>query len=67
MAPGMVATKMTKVITEDPKKLEATLRSIPVWPLGTVDDMADATLFLTFEKARYICGQTVSIDGGLTL
>lgn len=67
IAPGMVATKMTKVTTEDPKRLEATLRSIPAGRLGTAHDMADAALFLTSEKASYICGQTISIDGGLTL
>jgi len=67
IAPGMVATKMTKVTTENPKRLEATLRSIPAGRLGKTSDMADAALFLTSPYASYICGQTLTVDGGLTL
>lgn len=67
IAPGMVATKMTKVTTDNPQRLEATLSAIPTGRLGTVSDMADTALFLTSAKASYICGQTISVDGGLTL
>lgn len=67
IAPGMVDTKMTKVTTQNPQRLEATLRAIPAGRLGTPADMANLVLFLTSPYASYICGQTISIDGGLTL
>lgn len=67
IAPGVVETKMTKVTTDDPKRLAATLNTIPVGRLGETQDMAAMALFLTSPYASYVCGQTISVDGGLTL
>lgn len=67
IAPGMVDTKLTKATTASPKRLEATLRMIPTGRLGTPADMAGAALFLASPYASYVCGQTLVVDGGLTL
>lgn len=67
IAPGFVATKMTRVTTQNPKRLEAALGRIPIKRLGTPADMAGAALFLASPLASYIVGQTIVVDGGLIL
>jgi 3-oxoacyl-[acyl-carrier protein] reductase len=67
IAPGFVDTKMTKVTTENPTRLRQTLERIPRGRLGTPSDMAGAALFLASPMADYIVGQTIVVDGGLTL
>lgn len=67
IAPGLVDSKLTKVTTENPKRLEAALQRIPLGRLGTPQDMAGAALFLASPLAAYIVGQTIVVDGGLIL
>ena len=67
IAPGFVDTKMTKVTTENPSRLEATIREIPMGRLGTPQDMAGVALFLASPLAAYVVGQTIPFDGGLIL
>ena len=67
IAPGLVDTKLTKVTTENPKRLEGSLRAIPARRLGTPEDMAGAALFLGSDLSSYIYGQTLIVDGGLLL
>lgn len=67
LAPGLVDTKLTKVTTEHPKRLEASLRAIPQRRVGTPEDMAGVALFLASPLAAYVTGQTVIADGGLSL
>jgi 3-oxoacyl-[acyl-carrier protein] reductase len=67
IAPGLVATKMTKVTTSNPKRLEGALSRIPLRRLGTPEDMAGAALFLASPLSSYIVGQTIIVDGGLIL
>ena len=67
IAPGLVPTKLTSVTTEHPERLEASLRKIPLRRMGTPEDMAGAALFLASPLSAYITGQTLVVDGGLTL
>ncbi len=67
VAPGLIATKMTKVTTDNPKRRDATIRSIPLGRIGDTDDMAGLVLFLASPLAGYIVGQTIIADGGLLL
>ena len=67
IAPGRVDTKMTKVTTANPKRLEGALQRIPLKRLGTPADMAGAALFLASSLSSYIVGQTIVVDGGLIL
>ena len=67
IAPGLIATKMTKVTTDNPQRREATVKSIPVGRIGDPDDMAGLALFLASPLAGYIVGQTIIADGGLLL
>lgn len=67
IAPGLVATKLTTVTTDDPQRLAGALERIPLGRLGTPSDIAGAALFLASPLAGYIVGQTLVVDGGLVL
>jgi 3-oxoacyl-[acyl-carrier protein] reductase len=67
IAPGLVDTKLTKVTTENPKRMAGALRAIPLGRMGEPDDMAGAVLFLASPLAKYVIGQTLIVDGGLSL
>ncbi len=67
IAPGLVDTKMTKVTTANPKRLEGAIAGIPMKRLGTPQDMAGAALFLASPLASYVQGHTLVVDGGLIL
>ena len=65
IAPGFIETDMTSYINENEKiKL---LNSIPLKRLGKAEDVAKLVSFLASDKASYITGQTISIDGGLLM
>jgi 3-oxoacyl-[acyl-carrier protein] reductase len=66
VAPGLVDTKLTKVTTENPKRLAETLERIPCGRLGLPEEMAGVVLFLASPLASYIYGQTIIADGGIT-
>jgi 3-oxoacyl-[acyl-carrier protein] reductase len=65
IAPGFVATKMTAVTTENPKRLAAMQERIPLGRIGVPLDMAGVALFLASPLASYVIGQTIPVDGGL--
>ncbi len=67
IAPGFVATKMTKVTTDNPERLKGALAGIPIGRLGTPQDMAGVALFLASPLSAYVVGQTIPVDGGLIL
>ena len=67
IAPGFVATKMTKVTTENEKRREGVIARVPAGRLGLPEDMAGAALFLASPLASYVIGQTLKVDGGLSL
>ena len=67
VAPGLVDTKLTKVTTEHPDRLKGALRGIPLRRIGQPDEIAGGVIFLASPLASYVCGQTIFVDGGLTL
>ena len=63
VAPGFIETDMTTFLDDDEKaKLS---NNIPMNRFGTVEDVAKCIVFLASDKANYITGQTISVDGGL--
>ena len=67
LAPGLVDTKLTKVTTEHPDRLRGAMARIPAGRIGEPADMAGAALFLASPLASYVVGQTLVVDGGLSL
>ena len=66
VAPGLVRSKMTAVTWEDPERLAATERQVPLARIGEPDDIAGAILFLASPLASYITGTSLIVDGGLS-
>lgn len=60
IAPGFIKTDMTKNLNE--KELKS---MIPVQRFGTPEEVAELTAFIASDKASYITGQTISINGGI--
>ena len=67
IAPGFVPTKMTRITTENEKRREGAIARIPLGRMGTPEDMAGAALFLASPLSSYITGQSIIVDGGLSL
>lgn len=67
IAPGATITPINQAWTEDPEKQAEVESHIPMRRAGTSEEMAAAIAFLACDEAAYITGQTLFIDGGLTL
>jgi glucose 1-dehydrogenase len=67
IAPGATITPINRAWTEDPEKKKQVEKHIPMGRAGDADEMAAVAAFLSSKEAGYITGQTIYIDGGLTL
>lgn len=67
IGPGATITPINRAWVDDPEKAAQVLVNIPMGRAGTAEEMAAVTAFLASEDAAYITGQTVFVDGGLTL
>ena len=65
IAPGFIATDMVAHLPEE--KINEYLTQIPLGRLGKVEEVAELAAFLASDEAAYITGQTLVIDGGLSL
>ena len=65
VAPGFIETDMTAVLSEEVKAQYAS--QIPMKRYGSTEDVANLVLFLVSDLSTYITGQTISVDGGLTM
>ena len=65
IAPGMIETAMNEVLPEAQK--EKILGAIPAGRLGSSDDIAAAAVYLASEEAAYVTGQTLHVNGGMTM
>ncbi len=65
VSPGFIETKMTDKI--DPKFKELIISKIPSNRLGSPEDVANVTVFLSSDLANYITGETIHVNGGMYL
>jgi glucose 1-dehydrogenase len=67
VGPGATITPINQAWVEDPEKRAQVEEHIPMRRAGSADEMAGVTAFLASDEAAYITGQTIFVDGGLTL
>lgn len=65
VAPGFIETEMTDVLSDTIKA--AAVEQIPMKKFGNTEDIANVVVFLASEQARYITGQVISVDGGMSM
>jgi len=63
VAPGFIVTAMTDALPDNVK--EEMKKSIPIGTFGTVDDVANAVVFLALPESGYITGQVIHVNGGM--
>lgn len=63
IAPGYIDTEMTAVLPEKVK--EAVLAQVPLKRMGKTEEIAEMAAFLASDRAAYVTGQTIMVDGGM--
>jgi NAD(P)-dependent dehydrogenase (short-subunit alcohol dehydrogenase family) len=64
IAPGPTDTEMLGRLTRDPARRAALIAGVPLGRLGTPEEVAEAILFIASDKAAFITGQVLCVDGG---
>jgi glucose 1-dehydrogenase len=67
IGPGATITPINRAWVDDPVKAEMVTSHIPLGRAGTADEMGGVACFLASDDGAYITGQTIFVDGGLTL
>lgn len=68
IAPGWIRTEMNAALLDsDPARYQEILESIPLKRIGAPADIAGLAVFLASDASNYLTGQTIYVDGGLTL
>ena len=67
VGPGATVTPINRAWIDDPEKRMQVEEHIPMQRAGDADEMAGVTCFLASDDAAYVTGQTIFVDGGLTL
>lgn len=68
VSPGMIATGLTAPLLDGfPEIVDRMVAKTPAARIGTPDDIADVVIFLCSDLARFVTGQNIVVDGGMTL
>src|SRR5438552_2190734 len=67
IAPGLVKTDFARALWDNPDLLQRRLRTTPLGRIGEPEDIAGLALFLASPSASFITGQTIIVDGGVTI
>lgn len=65
VAPGFIDTRMTEVLPDNAK--DSIRGQIPLGRIGNPEEIAEAVVFLASDKASYITGQVLAVDGGMAM
>ena len=64
IAPGPIASEMVRAIYDTPEKLAKRLERVPLGRMAEPGDVSAAVAFLASDRAAYITGVTIGVDGG---
>jgi NAD(P)-dependent dehydrogenase (short-subunit alcohol dehydrogenase family) len=67
VAPGLIDAGMSEPIYDDPQVRELRQARVPLEKLGSADDVAVAVLYFISDRAAYVTGQTLAVDGGISI
>ena len=67
IAPGLIKTDFARALWEDPQRIEESNRRVPLRRIGEPDEIAGAVVFLASRASTFMTGQTMVIDGGVTI
>ena len=67
IAPGLIKTDFSRALWENERLLRGVERRTPVRRMGIPDDIGGVAVFLASQAAAYLTGQTIVVDGGLTI
>ena len=67
IAPGLIRTDFAKALWEDPARIEAANKSVPLRRIGVPEEIAGAVVFLASPASAFMTGQSIVIDGGVTI
>jgi NAD(P)-dependent dehydrogenase (short-subunit alcohol dehydrogenase family) len=67
IAPGLIRTDFARALWEDEPTRRNVLANTPLGRIGEPDDIAGAAVFLASQAGRFVTGQTIVVDGGLTI
>jgi NAD(P)-dependent dehydrogenase (short-subunit alcohol dehydrogenase family) len=67
IAPGLIRTDFARALWEDPKLAERRSRETPLQRIGEPREIAGAAVFLAAPAGSFMTGQTIVIDGGVTV
>ncbi len=67
IAPGLIKTDFARALWEDPQRIEAANTSVPLRRIGEPEEIAGAVVFLASQASTFMTGQTMVIDGGVTI
>jgi NAD(P)-dependent dehydrogenase (short-subunit alcohol dehydrogenase family) len=67
IAPGVIKTSFSRALWDNPAYAQAYVESVPLRRIGHVDDVAGLALLLSSSAGRFITGQTILVDGGVSI
>ena len=67
IAPGLIQTDFARALWENPEALEQRNSQTPLRRIGTPDEIGPVAAFLASPAARFMTGQTIIVDGGVTI